>query len=72
MNRGFSLVFLSVGIVLVIYGLNSPDSLASSFSRLFKGTPTDETIWFLIGGMFSFCIGAAGLIFGPKPTWKRS
>lgn len=72
MNRALSLVFLSIGIVLIIYGLNALDSIASSFSRFFNGAPTDKTIWLLIGGVFSFFVGLGGVVFGPKPTWDRT
>ena len=71
MNRLVSLVFLSIGTVLIIYGLNALDSIGSSFSRFFTGTPTDRTMWLLIAGVLCFCTGAGGLVFGPKPTWKR-
>lgn len=71
MNRITSLIFLSIGTVLIIYGFNALDSIASSFSRFFSGTPTDKTIWLLLGGFLCFGVGAGGLVFGPKPTWKR-
>lgn len=72
MNRLLSLLFLSIGTVLIIYGLNALDSVSSSLSRLFNGVPTDETIWLLLAGLVCFCIGIGGLIRGPKPTWHRS
>jgi Protein of unknown function (DUF3185) len=62
MNRILSLVFLSIGTVLIIYGLNALDSISSSFSRLFTGAPTDKTIWLLIGGVLLFLTGAGNLI----------
>lgn len=66
MNRILSLVVLSIGTVLVIYGLNALDSIGSSFSRFFTGAPTDKTIWLLIGGILLCFVGAGGLIRGPK------
>lgn len=62
MNRILSLVLLAIGTALVIYGLNALDSISSSFSRFFTGTPTDESIWFLIAGVLLAFIGAGGLV----------
>jgi LPXTG-motif cell wall-anchored protein len=67
MNKPVSLVLLVGGIVLLIYGANASDSIGSSFSRLFTGSPTDQTIWLLIGGLAATIIGAAGLLRGRRP-----
>ncbi|HWA29411.1 MAG TPA: DUF3185 family protein [Lacunisphaera sp.] len=65
MNRILSLVLLSAGILLTIYGLNALESISSSFSRFFSGAPTDKTIWLLVGGIVLAAIGAGGLIRRP-------
>lgn len=61
MNRMLSLGLLVGGVVLVIFGLNSTDSLSSSISRFFTGSPTDETILMLVGGSAAVAIGLVGL-----------
>jgi LPXTG-motif cell wall-anchored protein len=66
MNKPVSLVLLVGGIVLLIYGANASDSIGSSFSRLFTGSPTDQTIWLLIGGLAATILGAAGLLRGRR------
>lgn len=66
MNRLLSLILLSVGLVLVIYGFAALDSISSSFSRFFTGAPTDRTIWLLIGGLLLAGIGGGGLLRGSK------
>jgi hypothetical protein len=66
MNRTFSLVLLSIGAVLVIYGLNALDSIGSSFSRFFTGAPTDKTIWLLLGGVLLVFAGLGNLFRGGK------
>jgi len=66
MNKILSLAFLAVGIVLIIYGCNASDSIGSSFSRFFTGSPTDKTVWFLVGGIVAAIIGAGGLMRGSK------
>jgi len=63
MNRLISLALLIGGIILIIYGVSASDSIGSSFSRFFTGSPTDKTVWLLIGGIAATAIGASGLIF---------
>ena len=66
MNKAISLALLIGGIVLIIYGVSAADSLGSRFSRFFTGSPTDETIWLLLGGIVATVVGAGGLMRGPK------
>jgi hypothetical protein len=66
MNKPLSFALLIGGIILIIYGLNASDSVGSSFSRMFTGSPTDKTIWLLIGGIVAAAIGLGGLIRGSK------
>jgi hypothetical protein len=64
MNKLISLAILVVGIVLVIYGVSASKSLGSDVSRFFTGSPTDKTIWLLIGGIVAIVIGLAGSLRG--------
>jgi len=64
MNKPISLVIFAVGIVLAIYGFSASDSFSSDVSRFFTGSPTDKTIWLLIGGITAIIIGLAGLLRG--------
>jgi hypothetical protein len=66
MNKPLSFALLVGGIILIIYGLNASDSVGSSFSRLFTGSPTDKTIWLLVGGIVAVAVGAGGLLRGSK------
>ncbi len=66
MNRTTSLILLVAGIILLVYGLFALDSIGSSFSRFFTGSPTDKTMWLLIGGAVCATIGAAGVARGSK------
>jgi len=64
MNKLVSLALLIGGIILIIYGVSASKSLGSDFSRFFTGSPTDKTIWLLIGGCIAAAIGAGGMLTG--------
>ena len=64
MNKLISLAILAGGIVLVIYGVAASESFSSDVSRFFTGSPTDKTIWLLIGGIVAIIIGLAGFLHG--------
>ena len=66
MNKALSLAILAGGIVLVIYGVAASKSFSSDISRFFTGTPTDKTIWMLLGGIVVAIIGLVGLLRGSK------
>ena len=66
MNKTLSLILLIAGLILLGYGLSASDSIGSGFSRFFTGSPTDKTMWLIIGGAAAAAAGAGGLIFGSK------
>lgn len=66
MNKTISLALLIGGIVLIIYGVAAADSIGSDVSRFFTGSPTDKTIWLLLGGIVAAIVGSAGLVRGSK------
>ena len=54
MNRGIGLVLLVLGVGVLLYGFNAAESVASDFSRLFNGTPTNRSIMLLmLGGVLT-------------------
>ena len=65
MNQGIALALLAVGIVLIIFGINASESFGSEVSRFFTGTPTDKSMWLLLGGIASVVVGT---IFGLRPA----
>ena len=70
MNRLIiSLAILAVGVVLVIYGVAASESFSSDVSRFFTGSPTDRTIWLMIGGIVAIIIGLGGLWYS---RYKRA
>jgi hypothetical protein len=66
MNIFVPLALTIGGILLIAYGINVSDSLGSDVSRFFTGSPTDETIWLLVGGIAMLAAGTGGLTFYPK------
>jgi drug/metabolite transporter (DMT)-like permease len=67
MNRIAGIIVLVVGIVLIGWGLNSNDSLGSRISRIFSDTPTDRTIYLVVGGALMAAVGAS-LTFYPRKS----
>ena len=65
MNKAIGLALLAVGIALIVYGIDASNSASSSVSRTFNGTPTDKTLWLLIGGIGATITGAV-LTFVPS------
>jgi hypothetical protein len=64
MNKGIGLALLAVGIALIVYGAHSSDSAASHLSNFFTGSPTNKTIWMLVGGIAAAILGAV-MVFVP-------
>lgn len=60
MNRGVSIALIVVGVLLLIWGINAAESLSSDFSNFFTGSPTEKSIWLLIGGVAALVIGLIG------------
>jgi hypothetical protein len=57
-KRGIGLALLAVGIALTVYGINASNSVGSDFSRIFTGSPTNKTIYLLVGGIAAIIAGA--------------
>ncbi len=61
MNKPIAIVFLVAGIVLLVFGFTSADSIGSHITKFFSGHPTDKAMWLLIGGAVCTAIGLIGL-----------
>jgi hypothetical protein len=64
MNTPIAIALLVIGIILLIFGFTSMDSVSSSFSKFFTGHPTDKSMWLLIGGAAATVIGLVGFARG--------
>lgn len=66
MNRGISIALLVVGVILLVFAWQSSQSLASDVSETIHGTPTDRTVWYLVGGALLAIAGLVGLLRAPR------
>ncbi len=69
MRAMFSALILTVGIVLLILGFSASDSVSSSYSRVFRGTPSDRASVLLLIGAAATVTGLVGtfLSFRSRP-----
>jgi Protein of unknown function (DUF3185) len=64
MYMGISVALLVVGIMLTIWGINASESFSSDVSRFFTDSPTDKTMWLLVGGIACGIVGLFGMGYG--------
>jgi hypothetical protein len=62
-----SIAFLTVGILLLVYGLDAHDSFASSVTQAVNGAPTNKSIWLIVLGIIGIISGSVGLFFRRAP-----
>ena len=55
------LSLLVIGIVMMVLGVQAMTSLESDVNRLFRGTPTDKSVWMLVGGILCAMAGGYGV-----------
>lgn len=60
MNMPLALALTVVGIVLLLVGLGSLESIENAFSRLFTGHLNDRTMWLVVGGCVCLIAGLFG------------
>lgn len=64
MNKVFSIAILIAGIVLLVFGINAQDSLASNAKEVVTGTPTDKSMWLIVLGLIGIIVGGLNSFFG--------
>lgn len=57
-QRIIGIALLAVGVVLLVIGMNSSHSAVDQLSNTFTGRFTDNTTWYIVGGIG---VGIAGL-----------
>jgi hypothetical protein len=57
LSRIFGIVLLTVGVVLIVMGVVASRSLANSLSTVFAGRLTQNTLWYIFGGIVAAVVG---------------
>jgi len=68
MNRPLSFAILIIGVILLVYGISAHDSLVSSAKEAVTGTPTDKSLWLIVGGIAGIIVGGFGAFFRGSNT----
>lgn len=58
MRNPLGIVIIIAGIVLLGFGISATDSFASHVTNAVRGTPTDKSMWLIIGGIACIGVGA--------------
>ena len=64
-NTGISFALLAVGLMLFVWGFSVAESFSSDVSRIFTGSPTDKSVWLMVGGAGLAIVGLFGLTRRP-------
>lgn len=64
MNKIVGAALLAVGVLLLVMGFNASESFGSEVSEAVRGTPTDRSIWLLVGGGVMGVVGLGMLLLG--------
>lgn len=68
-NKAIGIALLVVGVILLIFGLNASESIGSEVKEAFTGTPTDKSLWLIVGGSL---LGVLGLVAVLRPGSART
>ncbi len=63
-NRIIGLVLLTVGVILLVLGVQASDSLGEQLHETFTGRFTESTTWY-------FVLGAASTVAGVAMLFRR-
>jgi len=61
MTKAIAIALLVIGIIFIVLGINASQSISSDVSRFFTGSPTDKTVWLLVGGAVALAVGLVAL-----------
>jgi hypothetical protein len=65
-TRIFGIVLLVVGIALFIVGMNASHSVGDQISNTFTGKFTQNTAWYIYGGLAAGLAGLLMVVFGVR------
>jgi uncharacterized membrane protein len=67
-QRIVGIVLLVLGVVLLIVGMNASHSTADQVSNTFTGRFTQDTAWYIFGGLAMAIAGFLAVVFGARGT----
>jgi len=67
MSRILSIISLTAGIVLLVYGIDAADSVYFSVTHAVSNAPTGNSIWLITAGIAGIAIGGLGLVLRQQP-----
>lgn len=62
MNKIIGLALLVAGAILLYFGYTEYNSTASQLTEMVTGNPTDNAIWFLVGGAVAAIVGLGFIV----------
>lgn len=65
-QRIAGIVLLVLGVVLLIFGINSSNSVVDQVSEGVTGRFTDTTMWYIVGGIVLGLTGLALSVMGKR------
>jgi hypothetical protein len=65
-NRLLGIVIAAVGIVILLFGINASHAPLERVSEAVTGRYTDQTMWYVIGGIAAIVGGVALAAFGRR------
>ena len=68
MNKLVSIALLVSGVTLMVLGFNATNAFSSDVSRFFTGSPTNNAVWMLMGGIFAATVG----MLWTWRSWKQA
>lgn len=64
MKKAISAGLLIGGLILLYYGYQESQALASEVDEFITGSPSDNSMWMMIGGAVAAVVGLVGLVRG--------
>jgi protein-S-isoprenylcysteine O-methyltransferase Ste14 len=57
MKYNIGVILVIVGVVLLVVGLNTSESIGSEISHFLSGTSNNTSVWMIVAGTISSLIG---------------
>lgn len=64
MQKIVGIVLIAAAAVMLFFGFRASDSFASSIKEAVDGTPTDQSMWLILGGVIVGVVGVVAALGG--------